>query len=230
MLYANLQKGFTYIPNGLKFGVIIKQSSCDQRHSGFFFINHLDNDQIYKLHLLDGLKAGNFNEKDLKDYAYTWFENLRPTRVRPIVTKLALLAEKIIKNGDDTPFGFIYSGKAYYNDQNAFVPGLLGDSLTCATFITCLLQQNGINLVDNSSWPILSDDIEWKYTHFSYMEMVGYTKQFIQAQEKFIDCYPRIKPEHVVGATLVFNSSSPCVYQDVLKPSEHVLKELIRLT
>lgn len=224
--------GFISQDNNDYFGFIIKKSSQGQNHTGFFFKNSLKNDVVYLLHQGETLLTGEVTNADKQKYSYTWFRKLRPARAKPISTKLALLSERVSNDSNYcTPYGFIFSGKSVFNDNNDFVPEVFGDSLTCSTFLLCLLEGAGIFLIDKDSWGKPSEeDINWKYDLINSFMAYIYSKDFIQAQISQVENYSRYKPEEVVGSSFLYQlAKNPATFDEVQPAAAKILSELERL-
>lgn len=226
-----LEKGFEFFPHNGYFGFIIRAINGSNKHCGFFFKNSLDNSKIYFLHLMDGVKSEIPSVEDLNKYAYTWFTKIPPSRARAISTKLSLISDRTLNdsNYQSPPFGFIYSGLARFNENQDFIPKKFGDSLTCATFILCILEDLAIFLIDKSTWHPLEEDNEWKYELFDSYISLAYSQDYINAQRAAISKCARYKPEEVVGSSFLYQFNKPAIYTDVQPAAKKVISEIERL-
>lgn len=117
------------------------------------------------------------------------------------------------------PYGLRFSNTSFDTAGRLKLgPGARG--LTCATFVLAVFDSVGVRLVDESDWPVRSDDDR------EYLKFVGSfatPEHFQLLQREVEDGCKRIQPQEVVGACLC---SLPAKFQPSAQAGERALQKL----
>ena len=208
-------------PEGKPLGLIIKhiKPAQDQRHVGFIFPD-VDNNPV----LAHFAWHKDFREtSNVGDYAMHWLQFLPERTAIPIIMELCR-----IKEVNNIPYGIIHK------EGTKFVGGNMiptchnqGESLTCSTFVLCILEQFAFPIIARETWEIPEDDIKWQKDILQALEGL-LSKDIMNMQLDAIGKFPRITPEQIVGACAVFNYT-PVNYQDACQAGLIVIKKLQEL-
>lgn len=219
---------------GAPLAVIIKNMSSnrDSRHTGFMFFGD-DAGFVRLAHL--GWKHyycyDHVKYDDLK-YAFYWLFQIEPAVLVPCITKLMLLHQAKTKIN----YSFIpNTGNVIFDGTGKYIRTVKGDGFTCATFVMFMLDiECGFNLIDMSTWVRTQEEIdsdsEWnnKVIHMIAEDLPADKIYYLDELKEAIGLYPRIKPEHVVGACCIFEYE-PLSHEQVKEAAKKVLDELDRL-
>lgn len=221
----NLGKGLSSKQADDSLGLMIKRirSNSEQKHTGFVF---LDNETGTPISAHVANKNCYVFERDkLRGYGVLWLGFISERNAAIITSELRMLG---LKASDKVPYGITNLGGTRFEDGVVVTnPAVKGDSLTCATFVLCILEQFGFNIIDRDSWTITDEDIQWQET------MVELLKPFLQPefyelQKENIGKVVRMRPEQIVGACGVYDFS-PINYSQACEAAETVLEELDKL-
>lgn len=223
----NLRNDFTDRKETDNFGLIIKHidETLNQKHTGFIFSNfnecettlaHLAFKNDYRLEK---------NKTTLDGYAVLWLDFIPERTAVPIKVELMALG---ISGDIKLPYGITNEGGTKF-EQGSFVPNPLvrGDSLTCATFVLCVLEQFGFSVINRESWEHNDEDTKWQADIVEILEKY-LQPYFHEIQKENIGKVIRIRPEQVVGACGIFDFS-PVEYDEACKAGEDVIQKLIKL-
>ena len=206
-------------PEGKALGLIIKHINQEQRHTGFIFPD-ADNNPV----LAHFAWHKDFREtSNIGNYAMHWLQFIPERTAIPIIMELCR-----IKGVNNIPYGIIN------REGIKFVDGVMvpvcdnnGESLTCSTFVLCILEQFAFPIIDRKTWEIMEDDIEWQKDILRNLEGL-LSKNVMDRQLNAIGEFPRVKPEQIVGACAIFDYQ-PVNYQDACQAGLIVIKKLQEL-
>jgi hypothetical protein len=115
---------------------------------------------------------------------------------------LAALLDELGQNPPNIPYG-LDPGGSCFDENGKFLPPPLGKGLTCATFITAVLNARGFKIVDFSTWPPRADDQQF----FSFVLKTlphSASAQHIEELKKDLGA-ARLRPSEITGACSVFS-------------------------
>ena len=209
----------------LAIAIKIQRSNPNAKHSAFVFI-----DENSKRSMIAHLSR-NYNccFDKLKGYGILWLDFISERNALSMIIQLKLIAEKKGINIEDT-YGIINTGGTRFENGGVIKnPDVEGDSLTCATFLLCFLEQYGFKVIDRSTWVITDDDIEWQK---EILEIVKPTllQPFYETQKENVGKFPRVRPEQLVGACGRYKEDlKPVSYTDACEAAEFVLQEMTNI-
>ncbi|MBY0612132.1 MAG: hypothetical protein K2P80_08100 [Beijerinckiaceae bacterium] len=139
---------------------------------------------------------------------------------------LSGLLSRIGNAGSLIPYGFDASGCCFDAHSGELISPLeIGKGLTCATFITSVLNTYGYNLLLIDSWPERPDDVEWQ------RDIVLLLAKYASAEHvKIVEGdigKVRLRPHEAVAAGAVDGENWPLSYEMVSSAAEQVVFELI---
>jgi len=203
-------------PGGKPLGLIIKHINQDQRHTGFIFPDANNNPVLahFAWHK-------DFREtSEIGNYAMHWLQFLPARTVIPIITELYRIQEV-----NNIPYGIINTeGIKFVDGSMVPVCDNNGESLTCSTFVLCILEQFSFPIIDRETWEIMEDDITWQRDTLQSLEC-DLSENVMDMQLAAIGKFPRVTPEQVVGACAIFDYQ-PVNYQDACQAGLIVIKKL----
>lgn len=206
-------------PEGKPLGLIIKHINKDQRHTGFIFPDVNDNPVLAHFAWHKDFRKNS----NIGDYAMHWLKFLPERTIIPIIMELCL-----IKEVNNIPYGIINTeGIKFVDGSMVPVCDNKGDSLTCSTFVLCILEQFSFPIIDRETWEIMEDDIEWQKGILQSLECC-LSENVMNMQLDAIGKFPRVKPEQIVGACAIFDYQ-PVNYQDACQAGLIVIKKLQEL-
>jgi hypothetical protein len=214
-----------------RLGLIIKHvnGSNLQRHTGFIILNteYLQSLLVHvgwKNHLI----ANVIDCKDIK-YGLNWLSFLSERNANTLSAELKALAFAS-KSTENFPVKYgitnlggttISDGVITYNYET------LGDSLTCATFVLCILEQFGYEIIDRDTWEIQEGDIEWQEKIVECLKD-WLSPEFYEIQKANIGKVARYSPEQIIGASCIYEGIPVC-YEDALKAGDIIIEQLKEL-
>lgn len=218
----NLGKDLSSKKDDDSLGLFIRRANYNPniKHTGFVFLDN-ENSKPIRAHLTSRYE---FDRKKFKGYGVLWLDFVSERNAAIITAELRTLALK----ESDMLYGITnYGGTTFQNGVTIPNPDVRGDSLTCATFVLCMLEQFGFNIVDRDSWIISAEDTQWQ------KGMVEILKEhlqpdFYEIQKENIGKVVRIRPEQIVGACGIFNYS-PVKYDEACEAGTIVLDQLDKL-
>ena len=214
-----LSKDWDSKPEGKPLGLIIKNLTGEQRHTGFIFPDATDNPVLAHFWWHKDFKIVH----NIGNYAMHWLKFLPERTVIPIITELYR-----IHNINSLPYGIVNMGGITFRDGNMIpTSNNNGDSLTCSTFVLCILEQFAFPIIDRETWEITDNDMEWQKDILQNLESV-LPKNIMDIQLNSIGRFPRISPEQIVGACAIFNYN-PVSYEDACKAGALVINKLQEL-
>lgn len=203
-------------------GIFIKRghTNPDLKHTGFVFLENETTKPI-RAHLTNRYM---YEKGKLKGYGVLWLDFITERNAAIITAELRTLALK----ESEMRYGIVNKGGTQFQDGVTIPnPDVRGDSLTCATFVLCVLEQFGFDVIDRDSWEITEEDTQWQ------TEILGIIKDYLQPefyeiQKENIGKVVRIRPEQIVGACGVFDYA-PVQYNDACEAGYIALEELDKL-
>jgi hypothetical protein len=154
---------------------------------------------------------------------YRWIQvDLDEINRRLIVALCRLIAKK----NQRIPFGFTFTySRSYFSRSGDYIPGDLGEGLTCATFVMAVFNTYEIPLLKIEEWPLPRlEDMGWQTG-----QARGIGRQFgaiIAAAIEEAVGSPRFLPEHVTaGAT---SPDRPVGYQSACALGDRIRRALLR--
>lgn len=130
-------------PEGKPLGLIIKNISEEQRHTGFIFPDTDNNPVLAHFAWHKDFRVAN----NIGNYAMHWLQFIPERTAIPIIMELYR-----IKNVNCIPYGIVNMEGITFLDGN-MVPTSdnNGDSLTCSTFVLCILEQFAFPIIDRNT-------------------------------------------------------------------------------
>lgn len=169
----------------------------------------------------------NTNEvrEEHKDYhAIHWLGFMDRENAIPIINVLKLIDKRI-----DAGYGITYGKPTFDEVDGRFIkdPTLQGDSLTCAVFVLCILEQFEFHIVDRESWIINEDTEKWQDDVIEMIQQYPpFAKpDFLEIQKSNVGKFPRFRPDQVFGASCLFEEDS-IKHEQACKAGAIVLKKL----
>ena len=167
-----------------------------QQHVAFIYENNFNTLSICHL-------TGDFSLEN------TLFIDTEKFLVKPLVFKddsndymLSNYLEIVHDDGVTlVPYGIINSGNCFCPNTGKFLGLVLGEGLTCATFVLTILETLNLHMLDKNSWTQRQADMEWQ------MSVVGYifSRDQLRAMtmKNSIGKATRFRPEEVFAAACV---------------------------
>lgn len=149
---------------------------------------------------------------------YYWVENY----IHPSLQKfIAVLCHKIVQTKPPIPYGLDSTGLAFDDETGNLLVAPVGKGLTCATFILCILDHFGINLLIKEEWPE-DANIEWQEWVLEKLDAES-TAEHFEAMSLDKGCR-RFTPEEVVASSS--SKITPLGYEDTQSRAEQLLDAL----
>lgn len=205
-------------------GIAIRQSKTNsqKKHIGFVFIDK-DSKKSMFAHLADDYYC---QENKLRGYGILWLDFLSERNATIIITQLKLLSVKGIDI--KSIYGITNSGGTLIeNGEIIKNPNTDSDSLTCSTFLLCILEQAGFEIIDRSTWIINSEDAKWQESMMEMLKDKLY-EDFYEEQKNNIGKVVRIRPEQLAGACGIYKYT-PISYTDACQAGQLVVDRLNEL-
>jgi hypothetical protein len=101
----------------------------------------------------------------------------------------------------------------------------IGKGLTCATFITAILQVYRYSLADLSTWPDRDQDREWEQDIIRFLTQFGASQEHIAAIRNDVGA-KRLRPCEVVAAGFTPSDLWPLRFEAVAPIAQQVIDEL----
>lgn len=191
----------------------------EQKHTGFVFLDNEDNKPILA-HLSNRYR---YEKSKLRGLGLLWLDFVTERNAAIIIAELRLLGLKELDIG--TIYGITNEGGTKVEDGVIVLnPNVKGDSLTCSTFVLCILEQFAFNIIDRNSWRITDEDTQWQKEILKTLEPY-LQPDFHKLQTDNIGKVVRIRPEQIVGACGIYDYT-PINYDDACKAAESVLEAL----
>lgn len=218
----NLGKNLSSKKDDDSLGVIIRRATNnpDQKHTGFVFLDN-ENGKPMIAHLANGYKL---ERNKLRGYGVLWLGFVSERNAALITAELRMLG---LREADMLNGIINIGGTKFLGGVAVPNPSVQGDSLTCATFILCMLEQFGFNIVDRDSWIISAEDTQWQKGMIEILKE-HLQPDFYEIQKENIGKVVRIRPEQIVGACGIFNYS-PVKYDEACEAGTIVLDQLDKL-
>lgn len=189
------------------FSIAIRHHSEDQYHLGIYckseksecIISLLDSYQVHK-------------STSFGHYKYLKFLQLEDDDE---VIHMISVAEAAY---EDKPCEVIYGpcGGGKFTNDGKYV-GELGDGLTCSSFVLELIESQGFDLIDKSSWPLRDEDRNWQEETLEGLAESAISdedhKHLTIQQTKCENGAHRFRPEEV-GASVTFKDGPHC-YEEI---------------
>lgn len=158
-------------------------------------------------------------------FDYLWTESDLNTTVQKGIVAFLL---NIIKNKDvnPVPYGFIRYGCSFDPNTGIYVTDGHGEGLTCATFILDVLSGLSLNLVNQQSWPIRTEDDEWREYILSFLKKRA-SNEHIKALEKAKGIV-RFRPTEVTASFEVNSDEWPVNFAEVESKSQQIKTALMK--
>jgi len=138
---------------------------------------------------------------------------------------LAGWVSQLGQNQDAIPYGFDSGGNCFEVGTGAYIAPPPGKGLTCATFVSGVLNNLGYDLVDEASWPVRISDLGWQTLIIHALQDTGASQAHIDAIDADLGNI-RLRPEEVAAAATVDGTLWPTTFQIVEPLSREVLAEL----
>lgn len=191
----------------------------EQKHTGFVFLDNEDKKPILA-HLSNRYR---YEKSKLRGLGLLWLDFVTERNAAIIIAELRLLGLKELDIG--TIYGITNEGGTKVEDGTIVLnPNVKGDSLTCSTFVLCILEQFAFNIIDRNSWRITDEDTQWQKEILKTLEPY-LQPDFHKLQTDNIGKVVRIRPEQIVGACGIYDDT-PINYDDACKAAESVLEAL----
>lgn len=206
--------------NSKDLGITIKTLYHNQRHIGFVFFELNTNIPITADFM--GVNKYVFRVGNDVDYAVVWTDFISEINATIVQAELRALG---LNPNLKAKYGIINKGGTRFS-QGSVVPDplLKGDSLTCATFVLCILEQLGYKVINRDSWQITDEDVEWQTETIEQLKPY-LQPDFYELQIQNIGEVIRIRPEQLVGACCIFDFK-PVEFIEADTAGDLVLKEL----
>lgn len=220
----NISKKLSGKTDGDSLGLTINRmrNSPDDKHTGFVFLDNESNKPIVA-HLSNAYR---YERSRLKDLGVLWLDFITERNAAIITTELRLLGLRELDISK--VYGITNSGgTTIANGSVVFNANVRGDSLTCSTFVLCILEQFGFEVIDRDSWRITDEDTKWQEKILKILERY-LQPDFHKLQKDNVGKVVRIRPEQLVGACGIYNYR-PVSYTDACNAAEVVLEELDKL-
>lgn len=221
----NLGKNLSTKTDDDSLGLIIRRASSNpnQKHTGFVFLD-IETGKPMIAHLADRYRL---EKNKLRGYAVLWLGFISERNAALITAELRMLG---LKEADMLNGIINIGGTKFLSGVTIPNPSVPGDSLTCATFILCMLEQFGFPIIDRDSWKITDEDAQWQEGMVETLEsyLIAKVPEHYALQKDNIGKFPRIRPEQMVGACGIFDYA-PVKYEDACEAAEVVLQELDKL-
>jgi hypothetical protein len=129
------------------------------------------------------------------------------------------------QNRNNIPYGFDPGGSCFEVATGLYRPPPPGKGLTCATFISGVLNSLGFDVVVEETWPVRIADLEWQTLVIECLRDTGASRHHIDAIEADVGSM-RLRPEEAVAAATIPFADWPSSF-DVVEPmGQQVLAEL----
>lgn len=205
------------------FGVALDQTAPCQFHIGMLFrqANEVQFCDLAFHHLLRHLPAS-----DPHLAQYRWVNSgLEPENV----VTMSDFAAKLALNVDKLPYGFDLNGEAFDQITGQALPIPPGKGFTCASFILAAHRHRGIELLDESSWPVRDEDKTWQ------QQILGVLREYCERHK--IDATEhleaiqsdvngiRYRPDEVAGGVLA--TDIPLTFPEARALADEIVADLI---
>lgn len=195
------------------------RNNREHKHTGFVFLDNEDNKPILA-HLSNRYR---YEKSKLKGLGLLWLDFITERNAAIITTELRLLGLKELDIS--SIYGITNKGGTTISGGSIVVnPDVEGDSLTCATFVLCVLEQFAFEVIDRDSWQITAEDTQWQKEILEILEPY-LQPAFYKIQKDNVGKVVRIRPEQIVGACGIYDYS-PVSYGDACQAADLVLEGL----
>lgn len=145
--------------------------------------------------------------------------DLEPERLESI----GGLCRRIWKCFEETkrfPYGLRYGGSKFEfaTGKVRLANGALG--LSCSTFILAALSSCGLDLIQEASWPVRTDEDQ---TFLDVVRKIASPDVFLRVSKEVNSGVQRIRPEEVVSACTLSASSAPFNFDSISTPSNQLV-------
>lgn len=120
---------------------------------------------------------------------------------------MAIVAQRVATGSPKIPYGLDRSGIFFDENTGACTLGNMGKGLTCATFLICLLDVGGFNLLRENEWPKRANS-SWTRSVLRSLRARGAEPDQIDGVKKDLDAR-RFKPSEVVASSVLPRSTWP---------------------
>ncbi len=221
----NLGKNLSSKKDDDSLGLIIRRATAnpDQKHTGFVFLDN-ENGKPMIAHLTNCYRL---EKNKLRGYGVLWLGFISERNAALITAELRMLG---LREADMLNGIINIGGTKFLGGVTVPNPSVQGDSLTCATFILCMLEQFGFKVIDRDSWKITDEDTQWQADMVKILEpfLLKKLPEHYSLQKAAIGTVVRIRPEQLVGACGIFDYA-PVKYEAACEAAEIVLEELDKL-
>lgn len=173
------------------FALAIVRSDHGQNHCGICFRDGAGD--LWLLHL-----AWHYKLK------FKWFplnyKYLPVKRHRSILKQLAIQSNLIKNENPKIPYGFNPDNVRFERDTGKLIMSTIGRGLTCASFITAVLESQGLSLLKFEEWPEKANQ-EWQSRIVEVLEATpDVDPNHLASVKNDVGAMRRFTPEEVVGA------------------------------
>jgi len=120
---------------------------------------------------------------------------------------IASLARRVVSAYHQGGLPYAIKKSAGIANDGTVVFGEGGAGFTCATFVLALFEGVNIQLIDDSDWQVLAEDVLWQGSIIELFRASGRVgEDHLRAQESNIGCF-RFRPEDVAAAAMIADSS-----------------------
>lgn len=203
--------------------IAIKSVGNAQRHVGI--LHRVSNKSVQLLHLAW--------HQDLQNSPpptdYHWVDlAINARRLKHVAARCRQVFRA---NPDGLPYAFSSPNDCFDNHTGAYLLGSTQLGLTCASFVLAVFRTAGIQLIDDTSWPISRDgDHEWREHILSMLEHGIPSLGIRPAPVEHVDAVRsgfgsvRIRPEEVAGSGAV--RQLPADFHTVEPIARYILQRL----
>jgi hypothetical protein len=139
-----------------RLGVAIKSVGPNQRHIGIVY--RLRNARPRIVHLAWHYQL--LDEECSKQDGYIWSESYLDDVNKQLIARF--VADVGANCASVIPYG-VRSERTVFDQNAQFVSQPVGYGMTCATFVLRIFEQLGYPLLQESTWPLRTEDAHWLY-------------------------------------------------------------------
>lgn len=195
-----------------------------QRHIGFIYLD--DKQTVYKICHFCWHRV--LRNENLRNDDYT-VESLKieETNQTYLVSALDLVTNL---NSNHIPYGFRVPIQVFDNEYR-YVGNGLGEGLTCATFVKSIFTANGYRIIDEGTWQIRDEDIQWQNQIVDTLkrDLNIVDLEHIKEMEKSIGKVVRFRPEQVYVAGVGGESDWPLRFEDADSLAQKIVQQITSL-
>lgn len=200
------------------FAIAIRKLNEEQLHLGVYCKSDKDESVIHLLNNYDVQKS-----RTIANYSYLQFIQLDDEFD---IIHMISIAEAIYDTRPcEVPYGPCGGGSF---DKDGRYIGEVGDGLTCSSFVMEIIESQGYELIDKSTWPLRPEDMRWQQL---FIEDLGHKvvmdedTEHLQIQEdRCSEGAFRFRPEEV-GASVTMDNA-PNDFESIQPISRELLERI----